>query len=132
MSTPLGSPSPGTDKPPKAAKPTTRVTVLPHPQLCPAGLQFDARQGRKLVDELLAQGIALEHACEKVCACSTCHVHLREGADGVAPADDEEEDQLDKAWGLDAHSRLSCCVRVKGPSLVIELPRYTKNHAREH
>lgn len=132
MSTLPDSPSPSTDNPPKAAKPTTRVTVLPHPDLCPAGLQFDARQGRKLVDELLGQGIALEHACEKVCACSTCHVYLREGADGVTPADDEEEDQLDKAWGLDAQSRLSCCVRVKGLSLVVELPRYTKNHAREH
>lgn len=115
-----------------AAKPTTRVTVLPHPDLCPQGLEFDARQGRKLVDELLAQGIAIEHACEKVCACATCHVHLRQGAQQVNPADEEEEDQLDKAWGLDAQSRLSCCVKVKGSSLVVELPRYTKNHAREH
>jgi 2Fe-2S ferredoxin len=113
-------------------KPTTRVTVLPHPDLCPDGLQFEARPGRKLVDEMLAAGIAIEHACEKVCACATCHVHLRAGAESVAPADDEEEDQLDKAWGLDAQSRLSCCVRVKATPLVIELPRYTKNHAREH
>jgi 2Fe-2S ferredoxin len=112
-------------------KPMTRVQVLPHPQLCPQGLEFEARQGRKLVDELLAQGIAIEHACEKVCACATCHVHLREGGDAVVAADDEEEDQLDDAWGLDAQSRLSCCVRVRGPLLVVELPRYTKNHARE-
>lgn len=115
-----------------AAKPTTRVTVKPHPDLCPEGISFDARQGKKLVDELLAHGIAIEHACEKVCACATCHVHLREGAEFVNAADDEEEDQLDKAWGLDAQSRLSCCVKVKGPALVVELPRYTKNHAREH
>ena len=111
---------------------TTRVTVLPHPELCPDGRQFDARQGRKLVDELLAQGIAIEHACEKVGACATCHVHLRAGSDRVLAADEDEEDQLDKAWGLDAQSRLSCCVRVKGDALVVELPRYTKNHAREH
>jgi 2Fe-2S ferredoxin len=112
-------------------KPTTRVTVLPHPDLCPEGLQFDARQGRKLVDEMLAHGIAVEHACEKVCACATCHVHLREGAQFVAAADEDEEDQFGDAWGLDAQSRLSCCIRVKGPALVVELPRYTKNHARE-
>ena len=112
-------------------KPTTRVTVLPHPTLCPDGLSFDARQGRMLVDELLRAGITIEHACEKVCACATCHVHLREGAQGVAPADDEEEDQLDKAWGLDGQSRLSCCVKLKADALVVELPRYTKNHARE-
>ncbi len=116
---------------PTDPRPPTRVTVRPHPTLCPDGLQFDARPGRKLVDELLAQGIAIEHACEKVGACATCHVHLREGYGFVAPADDEEEDQLDDAWGLDGQSRLSCCVRVKGPALVVELPRYSKNHARE-
>jgi ferredoxin, 2Fe-2S len=110
---------------------TTTVTVLPHPDLCPAGVTFEARRGRKLVDELLKHGVAIEHACEKVCACATCHVHLREGAEFVAAADDEEEDQLDDAWGLDAQSRLSCCVKVKGPALVVELPRYTKNLARE-
>jgi 2Fe-2S ferredoxin len=109
----------------------TRVRVLPHPELCPQGSEFTTRPGRKLVDELLAHGVAIEHACEKVCACATCHVHLREGAGQVAPADEEEEDQLDDAWGVDADSRLACCVRVKGPALVVELPRYSKNHARE-
>lgn len=51
-----------------AAEPTerTRIRVLPHPLLCPQGLSFDTRRGRKLVDELLAHGIAIEHACEKV------------------------------------------------------------------
>lgn len=117
--------------PADAVRPTTEVTVLPHPDLCPEGLVFQARQGRKLVDELLVRGVAIEHACEKVCACATCHVHVRSGAEFLAPADEEEEDQLDDAWGLDAQSRLSCCVKVKGQALVIELPRYTKNHARE-
>jgi 2Fe-2S ferredoxin len=110
---------------------TTRITVLPHLELCPQGLSFDARAGRKLVDELLAQGIAIEHACEKVCACSTCHVHLRQGGALVAPADDDEEDELGSAWGLDAQSRLACRVKVAGPELVVELPRHTRNHARE-
>lgn len=114
-----------------APRPFTRVRVLPHAQLCPEGLAFDARPGRKLVDELLAQGIAIEHACEKVCACATCHVHLRSGAEFVAPPDEEEEDQLDDAWGLDAQSRLACCVRVNGVELVIELPKFSRNHARE-
>lgn len=109
----------------------THVRVLPHPELCPEGLTFEARAGRKLVDELLVHGVAIEHACEKVCACATCHVHLREGAEFVAAADDEEEDQLDDAWGVDGQSRLACCVKVKGPALVVELPRYSKNHARE-
>lgn len=114
-----------------AAKPQTRVRVLPHPELCPAGIAFDAKPGRKLVDELLAHGIAIEHACEKVGACATCHVHVREGGEHLAAANDDEEDQLGDAWGLDTQSRLSCCVKVKGPALVIELPRFTRNHARE-
>jgi len=117
------------DAPPVAA--TTRVEVLPHPQLCPEGLAFDAKRGRKLVDEMLEHGIAIEHACEKVCACATCHVHLRSGAEGVKPADDEEEDQLDEAWGVDAQSRLACCVRVRGEKIVVELPKFSRNHARE-
>jgi 2Fe-2S ferredoxin len=113
------------------AKPTTRVRVLPHPDLCPQGIQFEARQGRKLVDELLAHGITIEHACEKVCACATCHVYLRSGSEFVTAADEEEEDQLDDAWGVDAQSRLSCCVKVMGAELVVELPRFSRNHARE-
>ena len=112
-------------------RPTTRIRVLPHAELCPQGLAFDARPGRLLVDELLKQGIAIEHACDKVCTCATCHVHLREGAEFVPAADEDEEDQLDDAWGLDGQSRLSCCVKVAGPWLVVELPKFTRNHARE-
>ncbi|CAM3674692.1 2Fe-2S iron-sulfur cluster-binding protein [Roseateles saccharophilus] len=126
--------SPATTTPPGARSTiaaATEVTVRPHAEHCPEGLQFAARPGRKLVDELLQAGIAIEHACEKVGACATCHVHVRSGGEALTPADDEEEDQLDDAWGVDAQSRLACCVKVRGAALVIELPRYTKNHARE-
>jgi 2Fe-2S ferredoxin len=115
----------------KPARPTTRIQVLPHQDLCPEGLSFESRQGRSLIDELLAHGIALEHACEKVGACATCHVHVRSGGVHLAAPAEDEEDQLDAAWGLDAQSRLSCCVRIAGPELVVELPRFTRNHARE-
>lgn len=108
------------------------VQVLPHPQLCPDGASLSARRGTLLVDALLAHGIAIEHACEKVGACATCHVHLRAGGETVAPADEEEEDQLDEAWGLDAQSRLACCVKLRtGTRLTVELPRHTRNLARE-
>jgi 2Fe-2S type ferredoxin (ISC system) len=117
--------------PPPAGQAPTAVTVLPHPELCPDGLAFEARTGQKLVDALLAHGVAIEHACEKVCACATCHVHIREGLAGLPAADEDEEDQLDDAWGLDAQSRLSCCVKLNGTPLVVELPKYSKNHARE-
>jgi len=112
-------------------RPTTQVRVLPHAELCPQGLVFDALAVRKLVDALLEHGIAIEHACEKVCACATCHVHVRSGAQSIAAPDEDEEDQLDDAWGLDAQSRLSCCVRLRGGELVIELPKFSRNHARE-
>lgn len=115
----------------KTTQAPTPVRVLPHPDLCPEGISFEGRTGQLLVDALLAHGVAMEHACEKVCACATCHVHIREGLDSLKPANEGEEDQLDAAWGLDAQSRLSCCVKLSGTPLVVELPRYTKNHARE-
>jgi ferredoxin, 2Fe-2S len=110
----------------------TRIRVLPHPELCPLGCEFEARGGT-LLDALLAQGIAVEHACEKVGACATCHVHVRQGFDALPAADEDEEDQLDDAWGLDAQSRLACCARLprSGRPLVVEIPRFTRNHARE-
>jgi 2Fe-2S ferredoxin len=115
----------------KPARPMTRVTVLPHVELCPQGTSFDARQGQSLIDALLAHGLAIEHACDKVCACATCHVHVRQGDEALVPADEAEDDQLDAAWGVDAQSRLACCVKLRGDTVVVELPRFTRNHARE-
>lgn len=117
--------------PASPARPTTRVTVLPHPDLCPQGTSFDARHGQSLIDAMLSHGLAIEHACDKVCACATCHVHVREGAEALLPADDAEEDQLDAAWGVDAQSRLACCVKLRGAAMTVELPRFSRNHARE-
>ena len=108
------------------------VTVLPHPDLCPQGKSFEARRGASLCKSLVGAGIALEHACEMVSACATCHVYLRKGGESIAPPDDEENDQLDNAWGLEAQSRLSCAVKLKDGDLTVELPRHTRNHAREH
>jgi 2Fe-2S ferredoxin len=107
------------------------VHLLPHPDLCPEGLVFEVRRGASLCKGLLACGIAIEHACEMVAACATCHVYVREGGASLPAADDEENDQLDNAWGLDAQSRLACCVKLRDTDLVIELPRHTRNHARE-
>lgn len=108
-----------------------RITVLPHPRLCPAGAAFDARSGVFLCDALLRNGIALEHACEKSCACATCHVIVRAGFDGLDASSDAEDDQLDRAWGVEPTSRLACQVVVRRQDLTVELPRYTVNLARE-
>lgn len=108
------------------------IRILPHPELCPQGTSFDTKRGAMLCDSLLRAGVNIEHACDMVAACATCHVHVREGGASLPDPDDEENDELDHAWGLDAHSRLACCVRLGEADLVIELPMHTRNHAREN
>lgn len=109
----------------------TRVTVRPHESLCPKGLSFEVEPGANLCRALLAQGIEIEHACEMSCACTTCHVIVRGGGESLPASREQEDDMLDKAWGLTAQSRLSCQVTVGSRDLDIELPKYTINHARE-
>jgi ferredoxin, 2Fe-2S len=107
------------------------VVVLPHADICPEGRTFEATPGVSLLDNLLDQGIDVEHACEKSCACTTCHVIVREGFDSLSEASEDEEDLLDRAWGLTPVSRLSCQAIVDDARLVVEIPRYTINHAKE-
>lgn len=108
-----------------------QLIVLPHVELCPEGAVIDAQSGDTLCDTLLANGIEIEHACEKSCACTTCHVIVREGFDSLAESTEDEDDLLDKAWGLEPQSRLSCQARVAGSDLVIEIPKYTINMVKE-
>lgn len=109
----------------------TQVIVLPHIELCPEGAVFEARAGESLCQNLLENGIAIEHACEMSCACTTCHVIVREGFDSLDPSDEVEDDLLDKAWGLEPQSRLSCQAIVGATPLVVEIPRYSINMAKE-
>jgi len=108
-----------------------KLKVLPHATLSPAGAEIDALVGETLCNILLEHGIEIEHACEKSCACTTCHVVVREGFESLEPAEEKEEDLLDKAWGLEASSRLSCQARMQNADLVIEIPKYTINYERE-
>ena len=108
-----------------------RIKVLPHAALCPEGAQIEARSGVSICDTLLANHVDIEHACEKQAACTTCHVILRQGFDSLEAAAEKEEDMLDKAWGLEAASRLSCQAKVADADLVIEIPKYTINYERE-
>jgi 2Fe-2S ferredoxin len=108
-----------------------QIIVLPHVELCPDGAVIDVAPGTSICDGLLANGIEIEHACEKSCACTTCHVIVREGFDSLAEAEEKEEDLLDKAWGLEPNSRLSCQAKVDGTPLVIEIPKYTINMVSE-
>ena len=109
----------------------TQIIILPHVELCPDGTVIDAAPGTTICDALLANDIEIEHACEKSCACTTCHVIVREGFDELEPSEELEDDMLDKAWGLEANSRLSCQATVTDADLVIEIPKYTINMAKE-
>ena len=109
----------------------TQIIVLPHVELCPDGAVIDAAPGTSICDALLGNEIDIEHACEKSCACTTCHVVVREGFESLAEAEELEEDLLDKAWGLEPKSRLSCQALVGQTPLVIEIPKYTINMVKE-
>ena len=109
----------------------TQIVVLPHATLCPDGAVIEAKPGQTLCDALLENDIEIEHACEKSCACTTCHVVVREGFLSLEEPSEREEDLLDRAWGLEPESRLSCQVSVGKTDLVVEIPRYTINHASE-
>lgn len=108
-----------------------QIVVLPHVELCPDGAVIDAAAGMSLCDALLGNEVDIEHACEKSCACTTCHVVVREGFEALEPSDEKEDDLLDKAWGLEPNSRLSCQVILGDADLVIEIPKYTINMAKE-
>ncbi|MCE2570807.1 ISC system 2Fe-2S type ferredoxin [Motilimonas eburnea] len=108
-----------------------KVIFLPHEELCPDGLAIDANQGDNVLEIALRNGIHIEHACEKSCACTTCHVIIREGFDSLEESDELEDDMLDKAWGLEAESRLSCQIEVADEDLVVDIPKYTVNIVSE-
>lgn len=108
-----------------------KIVFLPHQQICPEGAVIEAKEGESICEAALRHGLKIEHACEMSCACTTCHVIVREGGESLNEADELEEDLLDKAWGLEADSRLSCQAIVAEEDLVVEIPKYTINHASE-
>ena len=108
-----------------------KITFLPHEVICPEGAEVEADSGESILDAALRNSIPIEHACEKSCACTTCHVIVREGFDSLEEATENEEDYLDKAWGLEPESRLSCQARVAEEDLLIEIPKYTINMVSE-
>jgi 2Fe-2S ferredoxin len=109
-----------------------QIVVLPHHELCPEGAVIEADEGKTVCKALLEHDIEIEHACEMSCACTTCHVIIREGFDTMDEADELEEDFLDKAWGLEPDSRLSCQAVVGDENLVVEIPKYTINQVSEN
>lgn len=109
-----------------------RIKVRPHEQFCPEGKEFEVEKNANLCESLLKNGVKIEHACDMSKACTTCHVVVRQGFYELEEMDDVEADLLDRAWGLEAESRLSCQVKIEDEDLVIEIPKYTINHASEN
>jgi len=108
-----------------------KITVLPHQELCPEGKIFEVRSGGSICDALLANHVEIDHSCDHSCACSTCHVIIREGYTSLTPPEEGEDDMLDKAWGLQPQSRLSCQAVIRDKDLVVELPKHSLNLAKE-
>lgn len=108
------------------------IKILPHPEYCPNGAEVSAPAGTSVCEALLDNGINIEHACDMSCACTTCHVVVRKGFSSLGEMDESEEDLLDRAWGLEANSRLSCQAIVGDADLVVEIPKYTINQVSEN
>lgn len=108
-----------------------QLILLPHVELCPKGAVIDAQKGVSICDNLLQSGIEIDHACEKSCACTTCHVVIREGYASLSSATELEDDLLDKAWGLEPTSRLSCQALMGNQDVVLEIPKYSINMVKE-
>lgn len=102
-----------------------KITVLPE------GRIIQAESGDNLMQVLLTHDVKIEHACEGAGTCATCHIYIREGLDSLKPPSDIEDETLNRAWGLDLDSRLSCQVVIGNEDLTVELPKYTRNLVAE-
>lgn len=107
------------------------IRILPHAEYCPQGDTIEAPAGTTICEALLDNGIPIEHACEMVCACTTCHVIVKEGFNSLSEMEEGEEDMLDRAWGLTPTSRLSCQAILSNQDVTIEIQKYSINHAKE-
>ena len=108
------------------------IKILPHASLCPEGKEITAAPGTSICEALLENHIEIEHACDMSAACTTCHVIVRQGFNSLNEMEETEEDLLDRAWGLEPQSRLSCQAILAQTDLVVEIPKYTINHAKEN
>jgi 2Fe-2S ferredoxin len=107
------------------------IRILPHAEYAPEGATVEAPSGTSICEALIEHGIEIEHACEMSCACTTCHVVVREGFESLGEMDESEEDLLDRAWGLEPTSRLSCQAILSNRDVTIEIPKYSINQVKE-
>ena len=115
---------------------TVQITFLPEGKT----VQFengklpyeDHGKEQSLLDVALNFGIPLDHACGGNCACTTCHIWIKEGAENLSAMDDDEADRLDMAADLQLNSRLGCQVQITKPGkVVVEIPAWNRNYISE-
>jgi len=111
-----------------------KVTFLPENRTVefePGKMPYnDHGKRNSILDVALGNGVFLEHACGGSCACTTCHVIVREGDKNLSEADDDELDRLDMAAGLTLRSRLGCQAVVNG-DVTVEIPAWNRNYISE-
>ena len=107
---------------------------MPKVTYLPFNITVEGQEGENLLDLALRHDLKIEHNCGGNCACSTCHVVVREGFDSLAPSQTDEEDQLDEAEGLTLTSRLSCQAKLSSKDLIVFVPQGTQEWrlSKEH
>ena len=98
---------------------------MPNVTFIPANKTVEVTEGTTILEAALENGIALMHNCGGVCACTTCHVIVREGEENLSEMQLDEDDRLSMAEGLTMHSRLGCQAIVEGGDVTIEIPHVT-------
>ena len=108
------------------------IRIMPHSEYCPQGADISAPAGTSICEAMLENNVNIEHACDMSCACTTCHVIVTQGFSSLNEVDENEEDLLDRAWGLAPNSRLSCQAFLGQDDVTVEIPKYSINHAKEN
>ena len=108
------------------------IKILPHAEYCPEGAEISAPAGTSICEALLENDIHIEHACEMSCACTTCHLWIKEGDAKISEPDDDELDRMEMAPGLQLNSRLGCQAVITGPgTYTVEIPKWNRNYTSE-
>lgn len=119
-----------------AAEGMVRVTFLPEGRTVEfefGTMPYD-HHGKPMsfLDVAENYGIFLDHACGGSCACTTCHLWIKEGANGLNDADDDELDRMETAADIQLNSRLGCqAVITKPGTYVVEIPKWNRNYVSE-
>ncbi len=128
--------SPDVDLSKPAAEGMVRVTFLPEGRTVEFSFGSLSYMGHGLpmsfLDVAENYGIFLDHACGGVCACTTCHLHVKEGATGISEAEDLELDRMETAAGIELNSRLGCQAVIERPgTYVVAIPKWNRNYVQE-